>query len=469
LLAIDPELLKDDYLLYVAVALGHKETAELLLAKGADPNPATEVDSTPLYAAAEHGHLEIMKMLVDKGASVSAGKDRGWTPLHQAVSRGRVEIVAWLIEHGSPLDVKTQSGQSLLHVAAQYSAAMVKLLAAKGANVDQGDRDGRGPLHYSIFSKKVETAAALLAAGADPNAKDKTGSTPLHAALGNTAMVELLLDNGAKVNALITPGRSALDVAWEPDVVKLLAKRGAAKTQPLHEACQRGDLAEATRLLEEYPAFVNSRTQYDPRTLLHKAAASGNKPIAELLISKGANVDGQDGNKWTPLHAAAEKGKAEVAALLIAKGATVDARNNSKKTPLHLATRYGTAELVQLLLKNGAEVNAKESYGRTPLHDAVRKNLKTSARHLIDAGADLAAKSEVHWKGWTPLHFGVWYGDREMIELLLSAGARVDEPNESGYTPLDLATRKRRKDGVIELLRKAKEVPKTDGQEKSRN
>jgi len=182
LLAIDPELLKDDYLLYVAVALGHKETAELLLAKGADPNPATEVDSTPLYAAAEHGHLEIMKMLVDKGASVSAGKDRGWTPLHQAVSRGRVEIVAWLIEHGSPLDVKTQSGQSLLHVAAQYSAAMVKLLAAKGANVDQGDRDGRGPLHYSIFSKKVETAAALLAAGADPNAKDKTGSTPLHAA-----------------------------------------------------------------------------------------------------------------------------------------------------------------------------------------------------------------------------------------------------------------------------------------------
>ena len=148
--------------------------------------------------------------------------------------------------------------------------------------------------------------------------------------------------------------------------------------------------------------------------------------------------------------------------MLIAKGGTVNVRNRSKQTPLHLATRYGTAELVQLLLKNGAEVNAKTADGRTPLHDAVRKNQTISAKLLIDAGADLSAKVELHWKGWTPLHFGVRYADREMIELLLSAGAVVDVPEENGYTPLDLATRKRRKDGVIELLREAKEVPKTD-------
>ncbi|HUT14594.1 MAG TPA: ankyrin repeat domain-containing protein [Thermoguttaceae bacterium] len=227
LLAIDPTSVKMTFghegtLLHMAVNLGHKETAQLLLAQGADPN-ATDADGhTPLHVAAYFGHLEIVKMLVDKGASVSAGKDRGCTPLHVAVRNGWVEIAAWLIEHGSPLDVENQRGQSELHFANNHprSAAMVKLLAAKGAKVNHRDRDGYSPLHFSL---DVEAAAALLAAGADPNARDKRGNTPLYAAIvtRQLAMVELLLDNGAEANALITPGRSALDVgAGFPDVAR---------------------------------------------------------------------------------------------------------------------------------------------------------------------------------------------------------------------------------------------------------
>ena len=238
-------------------------------------------------------------------------------------------------------------------------------------------------------------------------------------------------------------------------------------TQPLQEACQRGDLAEATRLLEKYPAFVNSSPGDSGWTLLHKAADSGNKPIAELLISKGANVDAHLGGRW-PLHVAAKSGKVDVAALLIAKGATIDVRDSFKHTPLHLAARYGTAELVELLLQNGAEVNAESTDGRTPLHDAVWSNQKISAKHLIDAGADLTARKETDWNGSTPLHLAVRFADREIVELLLSAGAPVDAQNEDGETPLDVAIKHTRKDGVIELLREAKETPKTDGQGQTR-
>ncbi|MBC8869724.1 MAG: ankyrin repeat domain-containing protein, partial [Planctomycetes bacterium] len=241
------------------------------------------------------------------------------------------------------------------------------------------------------------------------------------------------------------------------------------KTQPLQEACQQGDLAEATRLLDKYPAFVDSAVGASPRTLLHDAAASGNVPLAELLISKGANLDARDWSKWTPLHVAAERGKADLAALLIAKGATIDAPEQGKQTPLHLAARHGTAGLVELLLKNGAEVNAEAADGRTPLHDAVWSRQKDSAKHLIDAGADLTARTETGWKGSTPLHLAVRFADREIVELLLSAGAPVDAQDENEETPLDVATKRKRKDGVVELLREATAAPRTEGQESTRD
>jgi ankyrin repeat protein len=157
----------------------------------------------------------------------------------------------------------------------------------------------------------IEKVKKLLKKGADVNAKDNYGFTPLHDAafFGRIEVVKLLIEKGANVNAKDNLGST-----------------------PLH-------LAAIIRRIE----------------------------VVKLLIEKGANVNAKDNVGWTPLHWAAFAGHIEVVKLLIENGAYVNATDNDGFTPLHLAANNGHIEVVKLLLEHGADPNIKNYKGKTAI------------------------------------------------------------------------------------------------------
>jgi ankyrin repeat protein len=207
---------------------------------------------------------------------------------------------------------------------------------------------------------------------------------------------------------------------------------------------------------------------------------SGDIEAVKEFLDQGGNVNLQDEPGMTPLHHAVNsdwKGKNfEMIKLLIDRGANVKAVDDTHHTPLHLATNQETAEL---LIDAGADVNAKtKRTGETPLYGAARNAAQGAsksydiylalAKILIAKGADpnLKLKSgsmiednEPHRAkvGETALHavarsFSQKHAT-EVCELLLTYGAKVNEPNAKGQSPLDEALANERNETAETLLK----------------
>ncbi len=190
-------------------------------------NPAT-VDSrdpdgmTPLHWTAFMGHLEITRLLLDRGANINALTDDNWAPLYFAARRGHLEVVRLLALLGADVEARDNSGRTptdvainqniknylrvifpasmkLLTAAAENNIIDLKNAIAHGADVNAFDKNGNTPLHFAAQQGNWQAIYALLVGGADVNAVDRLGATPLHVAAkrGNWLPVNLLLIHGA--------------------------------------------------------------------------------------------------------------------------------------------------------------------------------------------------------------------------------------------------------------------------------
>ena len=191
------------------------------------------------------------------------------------------------------------------------------------------------------------------------------------------------------VDALSRTGESAILTAVyhrQKEIMNLLVARGVAMT--LFEACAAGEIERTERLLDEDASTFNAYSR-DGWTPLHLASFFGHVKIAELLLSRGADVAARsrNSNGNTPLHAALAGNHRFVAGLLLGAGADIDAADTAGWRPLHIAATNHNLDTMKSLIAQGADVHAQNIDGQTPLTLAQEKNHREAAALLRRHGA----------------------------------------------------------------------------------
>ena len=208
------------------------------------------------------------------------------------------------------------------------------------------------PIHDAVFDGVIARVQEELDKGVDVNTEDEFGFTPLHFAawVGHKEIVELLIENGSDVNAKIVSGpiqgSTPLDLATlfnQSEIAALLRKHGG-KTKKELEAAE--PVAETVK--PEPP------TAEAPDISIHYAAEVGNIEAVKQHLAAGTEVNAK-ASGWTPLAVAAHRGHKEVAELLITKGADVNAKDNNGGTPLDVAIQLKRTEIADLLRKHGGK------------------------------------------------------------------------------------------------------------------
>ncbi len=376
--------------LLAAARDGDTERALALLAADADPLTRPRDDDpdrrSALVLATLLPDTRLLRALIGRGASVQAD-GQGMAPLLIAVRDGR----------------------------SNRSNAVMTLLA-NGADARITESEGNGALHFAALGNSAEVSAMLIDAGADINAVNRAGYTPLALACqaGNHAMAEYLLDCQA-------------DTAVSGAVPALVAAADSADDDPAMVA-----------LLLEHRAAVDAMDALGRSALIH-AALLGHAGMIEALLNSGSDVDHRDQRGTTALMEAARSGSNTTLQALAAATPDQSLRDMHGRDALLLACQsiHADTETVRILLALGADPRAAGKDGRSALDHAASAgrwnlvalldpNTPLPASHCDDHAPEAGADSPQHLLD--ALRFGHWAavsGFRQLINQWPEA-TRVD-------------------------------------------
>lgn len=305
-------------------------------------------------------------------------------------------------------------------------------------------------LHFAIFHNRREFTRALLERDVNPN-RVSPYTTALHeaAVYGNDYIANLLLEYGADVDAVDDNGDTPLTTAVRLNRSKLayaLLEHGARfdienkwGDTPLAFAA-RSDAVDVVSHALESGVSPDIRIGTNERPLVIWAAEGGAARALNVLISSGANLDVTDAGGFRAIHeAAAAYGGAESVRVLLAEGANVGASHaRTAWHPLHFAAASGSEETIGLLIESGANVDSRNAADRTPLHIAVASGRTDAVAALLDSGAAVSAQDV---DARTPLHWAALSGDLESLHALLPVESDMAMRDRDGRTALDYIRR----------------------------
>lgn len=467
-------------LLHLAASSGDAGLVRRLLDLGLSPAALDLANETALIKAAGHGHGAVVRLLAGK-SPLSHWNADGETALTLASKKGDVEVVKALLDAGAPVSGK-EGERAIAHAVEAKQGAMTRFLLKQGANVNARGFLDRPLLSLAAWTNQPALALELLAHGADPKLKSKSGQTPLQ-------MASLWTDSPALIVALLKAGADPdsevlLNACGKKSPVMLAVLRMAGaelaamhdQENCLHAAVRGGNAATIAFVLRQPGgrALLAAQNGYDHTPLMDAVSKRGPEAVAVVgqLLDAGSPVDGKDGDGNTVLHLAAQANNAAVIRLLLAKG-PAQISNRLGMTSIAWAANWGMLDAVLALdqpvsvklarpwlpklvvnLVERADDSAGLSkalthYGalieRPTLSEAlfwaVNSKHLDAATVLLDHGADPdSSQSGIPFLRVQSV---------DMAELLLRRGARLDKPGTDGRTALLEAA----KNGDIALSR----------------
>ncbi|MBM3771369.1 MAG: hypothetical protein FJW27_08800 [Acidimicrobiia bacterium] len=466
-----------------AARVGDRAAVRSILAKRpAEAARAASDGTTPLHYAVQRDDVEMVDVLLKAGADAKAPNRYGATPLFVACQNGNAAIIERLIKAGGDPNSKNPDGETALMTAARTGQVdAVKLLLASGADAKavEGWR-GQTALMWAAAENHTSVVQTLIEAGADVNARSNGGFTPLLFAVraGKKDVVNLLLAKGANPNDAIPAAgpRPGAPAAGPPP--NAAATGGAIGNAAGGRLSQAGD--PLTQLFQVFNTGNRANGRTGPgTTALIMATLNGHFELAAELLDKGADPNNA-GPGWTALHQVAwtrrppiqhglpppvQTGKIDsltLAKKLLAHGANPNARmtrepadgarnvlNRIGSTPFLQAAKLADIPYMKLLLEHKADPTITTLDGATPLMAAAGVGIwhtgesagtnaeaLEAAKLLVALGADVNA---VDGNGDTALHGAAYRGAKDIAQLLVDHGAKINVVNKIGWTPWIIA------------------------------
>jgi len=383
--------------LHLAVGIGDPAITERLLAAGADLSLADADSLTALTRAVMIVSDDVFATLradimLHMKRAVAIGSE---TPRLRSLRAAILEKVASM-------------------PAAERDARMAVLSVLLGAKpeVNKVFPDGGAPLHFAVAFGTEEVVKVVLEARANVNVRAKQWETPLHMAAVTDAtgeMIQLLLERGAKIEALTIIGAT-----------------------PLMLAATEGSITAVESLMRNKARLDAEDNRGVPA--IAYAAQSGKEDVIRSLLEKGGRALVRDARKDALFYSATAGGSKLLAEILLEEGVDFNiALNNDGVTPLMVAVIFERPDLARWLIEKGADPTIKTKSGQSLLYLACQPGNTELVKELIAAGANVQ-------EGPNPLATAARFGRVETVEVLLAHGADVNAKGFEGMTPLHMAT-----------------------------
>jgi ankyrin repeat protein len=447
-------------LLHVACELRLATAARQLVEAGADVNAKADDGSTPLMSTYS---ADLAKLLLDSGADAELTEGRGRNALYIACRDAKADVAKLLLKRGSAVSITqaTSDGATPLYAAVSSKSEGLALLvlAAHPPEYD-GNEALQAPnvdtiLYRAASGGFVKLAEALLKRGADVNRGcigQRTRTPYMYAAQeGHLAMLDLLQQYGADVNAVASDGATALGVAISSGqtlVAKCMIRHGVNvsphlvlvdKTSPLYGAVIKGHLGIVTALLnaDAQPCCTATVMLEDVLSSLNDDAAV---PMLKLLLQHwGTDVNTGCDNGGTLIFAAVVHKRLKAACYLVSAGADLRAKDVHGNTVMHAAALYDAVRLLRWLIVTHKLDPCEAAAGGSqplPVHLACQMGSTASVEYLLSLPQAAAMLTAEDNEGYTALHYAADSEHDDIVQLLLRKGAAVDARSHNGVTPL---------------------------------
>ncbi|WP_375002896.1 ankyrin repeat domain-containing protein [Aeromicrobium sp. CTD01-1L150] len=362
--------------------------------------------------------------------------------LRQAAWDDDVRTARRLIERGADVNAKDETVQSAYLIATSEGFLdLLDLTLQHGADVDDLDSFRGTGVIRAAERGHADVVGRLVTAGVDPDHVNRLGWVALHEALvfAKPERRQQYLDT---VRVLVAAGAD-VTVRAERD------GRSPAELAALHELAPQSNLVRRAARSGQAP-----RAEAERRLL--RAAAEGDADTVALALRQGARLEVRDDHERTPLLLAVAGDHLGAARLLVHLGADPDAVDDRRDTPWLVTGVTGNVAMGRLLLHAGADLTMRNRFGGLSPIPASERGHVDYVRWVSGTDIDL---DHVNDLGWTALLEAVVLGDggqdhREIVRILLDAGADPAITDHHGRTALDLA-RSRGHTQMVAILQEA--------------